>query len=97
MRCDLHHLKKPTVLDQVEGSKQYLPHSVRHYEADLGAKCCWTLMEEGTVVEGFRDMLEKVTLGWVLKDEDTSPGKNPGGGHFSGGHSLCRTWVSNVG
>lgn len=39
--------------------------------------------EEGTVTGGFREALEKETLGWVLKDEDVYPG----GGHLSGGTS----------
>lgn len=43
--------------------------------------------EEGTVIGGFREALEKETLGWVLKDEDVYPGRKPGGGHLSGGTS----------
>lgn len=49
------------------------------------------------VVEGFREVLEKVTLGWVLKDEDLSPRKNPRGELFGGGHSLSRARVRGIG
>lgn len=52
---------------------------------------------EGTVVEGFREALEKVTLGWVLKDEDLSPRKNPRGELSGGGHSLSRARVRGIG
>lgn len=52
---------------------------------------------EGTVVEGFREALEKVIFGWVLKDEDFFLRKNLRGEFFGGGYSLNRVRVRGIG